>query len=335
MWIINLENKDYDTTWRNDSDAEYLTKTLRPKGQLLTEYYGIAHNSLGNYIAEISGQGVNRITQLDCIQFQEFKLEKMEALGQAKGEGCLYPKSIPTIANQLHDKGLTWKGYMEDLDAGTRGRTGDCPHPEVGGADPTHAATKGDQYATRHNPFAYFRAVLELPDCKERVVPLGALERDLQAVDTTPNYAMITPNLCNDAHDEPCVTGEPGGLVTADKWLEEWVPKILGAPAFKQDGMLIITFDEAEADNSDPVENASCCDQRPGPNVEEPGQRGPGGGRIGALVLSPLTKPGSENKTPYNHYSMLCSMEEAFGLDKIGFAAQPGLKCFGADVYNG
>ena len=55
---------------------------------------------------------------------------------------------------------------------------------------------------------------------------------------------------------------------------------------------------------------------------------------MGALVLSPFTKAGATSETPYNHYSLLCSIENVFGLDKLGMAAQPGLACFGTDVVN-
>ena len=63
---------------------------------------------------------------------------------------------------------------------------------------------------------------------------------------TTPNFSVISPNLCHDGHDAPCANGEPGGLSSIDAWLREWVPVITGCPAFKQDGLLLITFDEAE-----------------------------------------------------------------------------------------
>jgi hypothetical protein len=38
------------------------------------------------------------------------------------------------------------------------------------------------------------------------------------------------PNLCEDGHDSPCVTGGPGGLAQADKFLAQCVPKIMAAP---------------------------------------------------------------------------------------------------------
>ena len=40
------------------------------------------------------------------------------------------------------------------------------------------------------------------------------------------------------------------------------------------------------------------------------------------------------NPTPYNHYALLCSLEDVWSLDHLGFAGAPGLTCFGKDVYN-
>ena len=65
-----------------------------------------------------------------------------------------------------------------------------------------------------------------------------------------------------------------------------------------------------------------------------PGFSGPGGGNVGALIISPFTKPGTTNATPYNHYALLCSIENVFGLGHLGFAGAPGLTCFGKDVYD-
>jgi hypothetical protein len=60
---------------------------------------------------------------------------------------------------------------------------------------------------------------------------------------------------------------------------------------------------------------------------------GPGGGRIGAVLISRFVKPGTVSNVPYNHYSLLRSIEDMFGLDHLGYAGQQGLKPFGADVF--
>jgi hypothetical protein len=296
-------------------------------GQLLTNYYAIGHASLPNYVAQISGQAPNPDTQGDCIQYVDFTSTGAGPYGQALGHGCVYPASVPTIAGQLDAAGKTWKGYMEDS-GNSLSQPKTCRHGPIGAVDPSVRATATDMYATRHDPFVYFHSIIDSPQCAQRVVGLDALTRDLGSVATTPNLSYITPNLCNDGHDSHCANGQPGGLVSADQWLGVWVPKILASPAYKAGGVLVITVDEGSGDAS------ACCNTPPSPNSDRPGVDGPGGGRVGALVISPRTAPGSTNATPYNHYSLLCSLEDLWRLPHLGFAGAPGLPCFGNDVYD-
>jgi hypothetical protein len=193
-----------------------------------------------------------------------------------------------------------------------------CLHPELGAKDDHKSAKKGQQYATRHNPFVYFEAITSSPDCRNNVVDFNNLAGDLKSAATTPNLAYITPNLCHDGHDSPCVDGSPGGLQSADGWLRQQVPAILDSPAFRQDGVLVITFDEAEGKAAGPS--------------GVPG--GTAGGRVGALVISPFAKGGSTSDTSYNHYSLLAAIEDIFSLPRLGYAGAPGLNSFGADVFN-
>jgi hypothetical protein len=322
VFVINLENEDYENTWGPASPAHYLNRTLVPKGTLLTQYYAIGHASLDNYIAEISGQSPNPETQGDCTVYTEFVAKGTGRYGQALGSGCVYPRTVPTIAGQLTAAGKTWRGYMEDM--GTP-----CRHPAIGAHDTTIEPQPHDMYATRHNPFVYFHSILDSPACSQNVVDYTKLDADLQSIATTPNLAFITPNVCHDGHDAPCADGEPGGLTSADRFLSAEVPKILASPAYKTDGLLVITVDEAEITNA-----AACCNTPPAPNTQKPGLSGPGGGRIGTLVVSSRVRAGTTDATPYNHYALLCSLEDIFGLRHLGFAGAPGLRCFGRDVYD-
>jgi hypothetical protein len=325
VFVINLENKGYDETWGPTSAAPYLGRTLRAQGVLLSQYYGVGHNSLDNYVAQVSGQGPNPDTQGDCQIYSSFVRTGTAAPGQAVGRGCVYPSSVPTLAGQLTAAGRTWKGYMEDMGA-------PCRHPAVGAPDDTQKARVGDQYAVRHNPFVYFSSITGSADCPRNVVDLSALRTDLQSTQTTPSLSYITPNLCHDGHDSPCVDGQPGGLASADAWLRQWVPVITGSPAFGKDGMLVITFDESDGPQSDA---SACCGEGPGPNAPLPGITGMGGGRVGALVVSPqFVQPGTWSDTPYNHYSLLASIEDLFHLPYLGYAGSSGLPRFGLDVYN-
>jgi len=331
VFVINLENEDFATSWGASSPAKYLNDTLRPQGQLLTRYYGIGHHSLDNYLAQISGQAPNPETQADCPNFVEFAATGVGAYGQALGQGCVFPTSVHTIGDQLGAAGKTWRAYQEDI-ANSATEPKVCRHPPIGSSDPTISATKTDMYATRHDPWVYFHSVIDSPACNTEVVGLDALTTDLASTATTPNLSYITPNACDDGHDAPCADGRPGGLTSADVFLRTWVPKILASPAYRVSGMLMITFDEAESGGVN-ADASACCHTPPAPNSARPGVTGPGGGNVGALLLSPVIKAATTNATPYNHYSLLCSIENLFGLGHLGFAGAPGLRCFGSDVY--
>lgn len=331
VFVIVLENESASTTFGSNSPAPYLSSTLRSQGAFLPNYYGIGHNSLDNYIAMISGQAPNPQTQADCQIFNDFVPGTVGVNGQAVGTGCVYPTSVHTLPDQLEAAGLSWRGYEEDMGADPLREPSVCAHPAIGAPDNTQKATAVDQYATRHNPFVYFHSIIDdQTRCDSHVVNLDRLPQDLASTARTPNYTIISPDLCNDGHDAPCANGDPGGLAQADGFLRKWVPMITGSPAFRaQGGLLIVTFDEATTSDT-----GSCCGEIPGPNSPSPGITGPGGGRVGAVLLSPCISPGTVSQQPYNHYTMLRSVEDAFGLTHLGYASLPGGQAFGSDVFN-
>ena len=328
VFIIVLENKGYDTTFRAGTEAPYLADTLTKQGALLRQYYGTGHFSLDNYIAMISGIAPTQQTQSDCYHYDEFVETGIAPDGQPIGSGCIYPAHVQTIANQLAATHRTWRGYMEDMGNDPAREAARCGHAVIGQVDATERAAPNDQYAAKHNPFVYFHSIIDSASCQENVVPLTELESDLQSASRTPNYVFIAPNLCHDGHDKPCVNGEPGALISADAFLRKWVPAITSSPAFRANGLLIITFDEAID-----LDATACCNEPTGPNTTKPGFNGPGGGRIGAVLLSPFIAPGTVSDVPYNHYSMLRSVEDIFGLPHLGYAGMKGLRPFGSDVY--
>ena len=329
VFVIVLENKNFATTFGDSSRAPYLADTLTRQGAFLRQYHGIGHYSLDNYIAMISGIAPTPETQADCGRFENFVETGTAPDGQPIGRGCVYPAHVQTVANQLAAKGLTWRGYMEDMGLDPTREAAACGHPVVGEPDRTEGATVADQYATKHDPFMYFHSIIDsVASCEAHVVPLTRLEEDLQSKDRTPNFVFISPNLCHDGHDTPCINGEPGGLVSADQFLRRWVPAITRSAAYRDGGLLIITFDEATG-----ADSSACCNEQPGPNVTLAGVRGPGGGRTGAVLLSPGIAPGTVSDVPYNHYSLLRSIEDIFGLDHLGYAGQQGLASFGSDVF--
>ena len=324
VFVINIENKSYARTWGSGSPAPYLATRLRARGVLLSRYYATAHHSLGNYLAQVSGQGPDRATQGDCPRYTAFRSTRSDvAPQQAVGNGCVFPRSVRTLPRQLTAHGLGWKGYLEDMSR-------PCQHPQPGATDPWFRATAASQYATRHNPFVYFASITSRPAyCRAHVVGLDRLGADLQATATTPALSYITPDLCHDGHDASCADGGPGGLKAVNAWLKAWVPRILRSPAYQADGMLVITADESDGVDQD---SSACCGEGPGPNAARPGIKGPGGGRVGALVLSPYVVPGATSNRGYNHYALLATIEDLFGLDRIGYARTVP-RTFGGDVF--
>ncbi len=352
VFVIVLENEGYDSTFGDPTADPYLATSLPASGAQLSQYHGIAHFSNPNYIALVSGQAPNPSNQTDCQVFADFPAgTPIGSGGQIAGSGCVFPAQVPTVAGQLDSAHLTWKGYMQDMGNDPSREAAVCGHPTVNSPDQTQRAVPGDGYATRHDPFVYFHSIIDRTTlCDSRVVPLGStsgtlpasapkgttgLATDLKAVSTTPNLSFITPNLCSDGHDVPCVSqpGAPTAGANMDAFLSTWVPKITHSPAFRKDGLLIVTFDEADV--SGPNADASaCCNEQPGPAAPLPGGTGPGGGRTGTVLISPFIRPGTVSTVPYNHFSTLATIEDLFGLGRLGQAATVSAT-FGHDVFSG
>jgi hypothetical protein len=349
VFVIVLENEDYAATYENNPNP-WLGKILPAQGTLLTQYYGIGHVSLDNYVAMLSGQAPNPATSGDCLDYVDFQpapaVFDPRGNGQAIGVGCVYPRNVPTLADQMSKAHVGWRGYMDDMGNVPGREPARCGQPGspsgAGTQDRTQSATAADQYAARHNPFVYFHSLLDSGACRRHVVPLTALRRDLRVGTRTPNFAFITPNLCNDGHDGPCTgkdaTGSnAGGLTSIDHFLSVWVPRIERSRAFRRDGLLLITTDEASVNDA-----SSCCGEQPGDTDPMPGIHGMGGGRTGTLVIGRCVAAGKQDATPYNHYSLLRSLEDLFGIRSggsdgkghLGYAGADGLAPFGSDLFS-
>jgi hypothetical protein len=238
-----------------------------------------------------------------------------------------------------------------------------CGHPVLNAIDhtqsaeaPSAAVPLGDQYASRHNGFVYFHSITDSAEC-DNVVNLNRLATDLKSEWTTPDFVFVTPNLCDDGHDggpgaSPCVTGQPGGLAGINRFLQTWIPMIQASAAYRDDGLIVINFDEGgftvtrtASGETITAQGQYCCSEQPGPNlgpfpqstVIVPGvtlvEADYGGDRTGAVLLSPLLKPGTVSNTPFNHFSLLKTVEDIFDTDSyLGYAGQPGLLSFFGSV---
>jgi phosphatidylinositol-3-phosphatase len=171
------------------------------------------------------------------------------------------------LADTLAAAGRTWKTYAEGL-----------PYPGFAGGS-------SGRYAKKHDPFLYFRDVVDSPARRDRVVPLTRLPRDL-ARHRLPDFSLLIPNLCGDTHDCSVATG--------DLWLKEHVVPLLRSPELRG-GVVFVVFDEGTSDTG-------------------------GGGRIEALALGPTVRRGSRFAKPTNHYGLLRTIEDAWGLPRLGLS---------------
>jgi hypothetical protein len=277
VFIIMAENMSFEeVTTTHGSEAPYLN-ALAAAHVRHEAYYGVAHPSLGNYTAMISGQIPTSSELHNCPRYSN----------------CIRPG--PTLAAQLDAKSRTWRGYFESMPFPCARPTGLFDDYNYG-------------YATRHNPFVYFREIVDDEAyCNAHVVPYEKdFKKDLES--TPPNFAFIVPNTCNDGHDTGCKVGKTA-LEVLDGWLEENVPPILKFVYTNPGSLLIITFDESESGD-----RSACCNQSP--------QHG--GGRIDFVMVAPglERKPGHRSKVPANHYSLLRTLQDGFGVKPLGESAR-------------
>ena len=204
-----------------------------------------------------------------------FELATGQVLTNNDGSSTI--ENVPNIVRSLVGAGKTWKSYAESI-----------PRACYLGGD-----TGG--YARKHNVFALLSDVANDPTGQAcNIVPFTQFATDL-ANGTLPTFSNIVPNLCNDAHD--C------SLSTADSWLSANIAPLLASPVFQQDGLLIITFDEAGGDNT------------------------LGGGRVFWAVISPKAKRGYQSSITYQHPSTLRLI-----LKGLGVTVYPGAAASAPDM---
>jgi phosphatidylinositol-3-phosphatase len=323
VFLIVLSDEGENAAFGAGSQAPFLAKKLRDQGELIEGYYGIAGGELANGVGLISGQGPTPQTAEDCPLYSSLTPGTPGKLGQATGSGCVYPSATLTLADQLTDAGKTWRAYVEDIGNGGPGQPQTCRHPTLGAADSTHAPLAGDAYVTWRNPFVYFQSLTGGSSCASDDVGLEQLGVDLRTPAKTPSFAYIVPNRCHDGSPQPCAPGQPAGMPPADVFLHKVVPQIESSQAYKQGGLIAITFDQAPQSGAQ-ADKSGCCMSAP-----------TGGGKLGLLLISKYVKPGSFNATgEYNHFSLLRSIENLFGLQPLGYAGETGLLAFDKSVFN-
>jgi hypothetical protein len=327
VFVIMLSDEPYASVFGPASSAPYLSGALERRGELLAHYDAVAHDGLADGMALVSGQGPTIETKANCPTYAEISPTGIGADGQVLGNGCVYPASVQTLAGQLSAKRLRWRAYVQGIDeAGAQ--AGACAHPAPGQGDPTadEEASSG-AYATFRNPFVYFASVLDSPECTADDVGLASLKGDLASVKSTPSFSYIVPDRCHDGNPTPCSAGAPAGLAPAEAFLKLVVPEITGSKAYKESGLLVITVDQAPASGAF-ADSSACCGQPLFPNAPTKTLAGApsGGGAVGALLLSPYVKGGTTSQEPYNHFSLLRTIEDLLGVGHLGYAGLSTVK---------
>jgi hypothetical protein len=329
VFVIMLADEPYEALFPPSSAAPYLAGALERKGELLEHYDAVAHEELADEAALVSGQGPTVETAANCPNYTEIASSGNGADEQVLGSGCVYPKSTQTLPGQLVAKHLRWRAYVQGIDeAGST--QGACAHPALGQADPTAEQTDSSgPYATFRNPFVYFDSILDTPECTAEDLGLAGLKADLASIKHTPNFSYIVPDRCDDGNPTPCTAGAPAGVARANTFLEDVVPEIMGSKAYKQNGLLVITADAAPS-SGEFADSSSCCGEPLFPNAPSTTLSGAprGGGSVGALLLSPYVHGAGTNEQPFNHFSLLRTIEDLFGLQHLGYAALSAVKSF-------
>ena len=316
IFVIVAENRSFDQII-GSPDAPRLNSFAREYG-LATRFYGEVHVSEGNYVAMLGGDtfGIHDDDAWFCESFTiSLHCHQSVLPGYA-------PHSIaaPSLMDQLAAAKLTWKGYFEDLPAPGSLEIFSSGRPDA----------PADLYAAKHNGFINFERVRKDPDIAKKIVPLSQLATDL-AADTAPNYAHIVPNQCNDMHglrDPEPYTGcdvhrnTPEAMAAlvrrGDAAIGAVADRIMAAPLWVKpaNAAIVITWDE---DNGGKTGIQGCCGFDPGSAANF------GGGHIPTIVITNHGPRHMEDAEPYNHYSLLRTTEEAFGIGEyIGLAGASG-----------
>jgi phosphatidylinositol-3-phosphatase len=145
---------------------------------------------------------------------------------------------------------------------------------------PGFTGASAGRYVKRHNPFLYFQSVLRSPKRLARIVPLSQFKRDLSRR-ALPSFSLVVPNLCNDMHDCPVATG--------DTWLRRFLKPLMSSGELAG-GVVFVIFDEASTSHDEVL----------------------------AMALGPLVKGGSAYTSPMSHYGLLRTIEDAWGLKRLG-----------------
>ena len=304
VFVILEENKNYEQILSVDA-APNIASLARTYG-VATRFYGETHPSEGNYVALLGGDnfGIHDDDAFYCTPGLKDRNCPFSAL-----PGYVdHTVRTPHIGDQLRRAGLTWKAYLESLPA-----PGSLAYvAEDRAVAPTQAPMP--VYASKHAGFTNFASAQTDPDRARHLVGFDQFKADIASGDL-PNFALVVPNQCNEMHGLPPVAGVPtdcsitstGPLISrGDAEVGRLVAAIQGTPAWRsrRNVAIVITFDEGSSRTTE-----GCCGK----------PANGGGGHIPTVVITNHGPRGISDDTPYSHYSLLRTLQDAFGVtERLG-----------------
>ena len=323
VFYIMMENNGVGQIIGNPN-ATYINQLITTYGYD-SNYYGVTHDSLANYVAAISGNNWYTYSDNPTQTFNHTNL-----------------------VDQLEANHISWKAYMESMPSAAY--TGYWyPDNEPSGTSPSTTPSNA-LYALKHNPFMLFDDILSNPQRADNVVPLTQLTTDLNS-NNVPQFVWISPNVCNDMHGQPsgpgntCPYSDPAALYQdGDNFLKTWVNAIIDSRSWSGNSAIFITWDETEYP---PGTNATVF-TAPGPDAPTApasvftanGVPAPtsgvgvfGGGNVPLIVITTQMTGHSQNQdnghstgpitinTYADHYNILRTIEQSWNLGYLGMAS--------------
>ena len=330
--LIMMENHGTDTLFGNKQDAPFLNELIAQKGvRYATQYYGVTHPSLPNYLALIAGDDMG--IHDDCKAGADVKCKPDEFVPDAE-EGAMAGHMLTddedkraaetahlfpgkTLTDQLDEAKVSWKVYMQGLPA-------DQKTAEFAPLDASGKVV-AKLYAQKHNPFVYFSSFANDPGRMAKLLPDDGFAADLKG--DLARFTWISPDQCHDMHgisaSSAAAIGAPdcgypkSGLDHSvirlgDQYLRETVEAIRAAPVWKEDTAIVIVWDEDDYAGASGIKGSPIG--RDGVIL--------GGSRAPLIVVTNRDEPARKLDTPFNHYNLLATLEAAYGVECLGHACE-------------
>ena len=330
--LIMMENHGTDTLLGNKEDAPFINELIAEPGvRYATQYYGVTHPSLPNYLALIAGDTMG--IHDDCKAGADVKCRPEEFVPDAdepatagrlltdeqekQAAETAHLFSGKTLIDQLDEAKVSWKVYMQGLPA-------DQKSVEFAPLD-ANGKVVAKLYAQKHNPFVYFSSFASDPARMAKLLPDEGLAADLEG--GLARFTWISPDQCHDMHGISASSaaaigksdcGYPNSgldhsvIRLGDQYLRETVGAIRAAPVWKDDTAIVIVWDEDDYAGTSGIKGSPI------------GRNGAvlGGARAPLIVVT--SKAGAARKidAPFNHYNLLATLEAAYGVGCLGHACE-------------